>query len=178
MSALPCFDHQLPATFMPSPGSGPLARKVEQTMRAAMAGLAGYQPPPAPFDALPPNIGRELSRKWPEPCERAFEYLLRHHPAALLTWVQSGRLDAADLTFAAEIAGRATDSPSVRRVLAPLLAHREAVVREGAIYGLGRHIDGLAVHLDVEIQGRLRELVATDPSAAVREAAQDAIGRG
>ena len=55
--------------------------------------------------------------------------------------IQSQQLAAADLTFAAEILGNSKDHELVRTVLTPLLSHVEAVVREGAIYGLTNHLD-------------------------------------
>ena len=77
-------------------------------------------------------------------------------------------LEPADLTFAAEDLGRGEDHHMIRRALMPLLDHASAVVREGAIYGLTRH-------LTPEVCARLRDMAATDPSPGVRDAATEAL---
>ena len=120
---------------------------------------------------LPPDIGRELAQRWAEPCELAFEHLLHHRPVVLLAWIRSGNLHVADLTFAAEIAGRHTDAVSVRETLLPLLTHAEPVVREGAVYGLALHLDG-------EVRSALQRTADEDASLGVRQAARDALARG
>jgi len=54
--------------------------------------------------------------------------------AKLLT--TDGLLDDTELSLAAEAIGRAEDEKLVRQTLVPMLKHRSALVREGAIYGL------------------------------------------
>ena len=82
---------------------------------------------------------------------------------AVLRLIESGSLEYYDLTFAAEIAGQLQDSEAVRSALLPLLLHEEAVVREGAAYGL-------ASHLTDEVAKQLAELAISDPSPGVRRA--------
>jgi hypothetical protein len=84
--------------------------------------------------------------------------------------IELGTLRGGDLTFAAEILGRASeaDGAVVRRALLPLLAHPEAVVREGAVYGLTRH-------QDAAVQTALETMAATDPYEVLRTAALDAL---
>jgi HEAT repeat protein len=114
------------------------------------------------------HLASYLATRWQEPCEGAFEYLAASHPSNLFDVISSGLLDPADLTFAAEIAGRVPDSKAVRRALLPLLSHREAVVREGAIYGLHQHTDDV-------VRESLERIAAGDASSAVRRAAVDAL---
>lgn len=74
-----------------------------------------------------------------------------------------------DLTFAAEIAGcRINESASVRPVLLDLLRHPDAIVREGAIYGI-------AHHLDDEVRMTLAMMSEYDPSGCIRECAREAL---
>jgi len=116
-------------------------------------------------------MSEDTSGGFADPCEDAFEYLADGFPEGLLALIRSGRLEAADLTFAAEIAGRLPDHSAIRSALVPLLSHREAVVREGAIYGLTRHIDAA-------VRTTLERLAGGDPSRAVRTAAADALDEG
>lgn len=88
--------------------------------------------------------------------------------AELLALISSGHLHPIELTFAAEIASRLDDSVGVRAALMPLLNHESAVVREGAILGLASHVDDA-------VRTKLRGLVASDPSAAVRSMAADVL---
>jgi hypothetical protein len=113
-----------------------------------------------------------VRERWNVPCENAFVFLAEKFPRQLLYLIETpDGLDAADLTFAAEIAGRIGDHSSVRRALVALLDHREAVVREGAVYGLTRHVDDVA-------RARLRRLAQDDSSEAVRTAALDVLDEG
>jgi hypothetical protein len=136
----------------------------ESNLNQWYAGLAVAPP----FDELSPTVAVEISRQWSEPCEAVFEFLAENHPPQLLKLIASNRLRATDLTFAAEIAGRLADSTAVRRTLLPLLSHADAVVREGAIYGL-------APHADQTVRSELARLSASDPSPAVRQAATDTL---
>ncbi|HSN97755.1 MAG TPA: HEAT repeat domain-containing protein [Candidatus Nanopelagicales bacterium] len=154
--------------YRPSPAQGELARTISRIERGVFIAQHEARPAPPPFDDLPPPVAQLVASRWKEPCEGAFEYLAAHHPRHLLRLIQGGKLEHADLTFAAEIAGRLRDEGAVQRALLPLLSHPEAVVREGAIYGLSRH-------LNASVRERFAELAAKDPSAAVRSAAADAL---
>jgi len=123
---------------------------------------------PPPFDELRPETAADLAHRWSEPCEAAFEFLAENYSPELLKLIASGRLRATDLTFAAEIEGRLSDSTAVRRTLLPLLLHDDAVVREGAIYGL-------APHADETVRLALARLSASDPTAAARQAATETL---
>ncbi len=101
-------------------------------------------------------------------CEALFERLATKDPARLFALVVSGTLKVPDLTFAAEWLGQCDASLAVPALLL-LLSHESAVVREGAIYGLGNHVDV------GEVRGMLDRLVSTDASQAVRLAALEAI---
>lgn len=114
------------------------------------------------------ELGREVERQWPAPCEAAFECILQRSPSQLAMLIAAGDLTAADLTFAAETLGRSLDGELVRGALVPLLGHTSAVVREGAVYGLSRH-------LDVGVRDQLIALASCDPSPGVRTAARDAL---
>jgi len=100
--------------------------------------------------------------------EAEFERLAQEEPSELLQILKTGVLLSADLTFAAEAAGRIPDSDRVKKALLPLLKHPSAVVREGAIYGLARH-------LDKQIATALEKLAYEDDSPGVREAALELI---
>ena len=83
-------------------------------------------------------------------------WMLRHSPSLF------------ELTFAAEAAGMLSDSEAVRSALMPLLGHSISLVREGAIYGLARHLND-------SVMVALRELAQSDPSPGVREAAKEVL---
>ena len=124
--------------------------------------------PPPPFDDLSVDAARAVLARWNRPCEGAFEVLAVRFPHELAKLIEFGRLEPADLTFAAEALGRSELSWLVRHALKPLLAHASAVVREGAIYGLQKHMDG-------NMRAALSVLSQSDPSPAVRVAAEDAL---
>jgi hypothetical protein len=158
-------------------GPGMVAKEGREKMLALLrrrspksAGVEQRQSP-SPFDGLEPSVASEVASRWTEPCEGAFEYLSSKHPDNLLRLIESGTLADRDLTFAAEIAGRIDDDGAVRRALLPLLSHPAAFVREGAIYGLAAHVDAL-------VRAHLTRLAADDSSAAVRNAAADALDEG
>ena len=73
--------------------------------------------------------------------ERDAQRLAVDDPAELARIIASGSLRDTSLTFAAELMGAASDSALVVRTLAPLLSHATPVVREGAMIGLGLHMD-------------------------------------
>lgn len=145
------------------------AEYLSEVRRSMEAALQQARPIPPPFDALSPSIGTLVASRWREPCEAAFEFIALRDPVGLLKMIADRLLKPADLTFAAEIAGRIPSSFGIAAVLRMLLNHPAAVVREGAIYGLARH-------LDAALRAELAAIAANDPSAAVRTAAADAIG--
>ena len=104
----------------------------------------------------------ELPLEWERPCVAMFEYLADVDPVRLVRLIESGSLEPADLTFAAEAAGRSPGEIVVESLLR-LLSHSAAIVREGAAYGLSRHRTS-------EVDERLREMAKGDGSPGVREA--------
>lgn len=121
-----------------------------------------------PFDVMNGLAGRAVASRWSRPCEAAFELLARRHPLDLARLIEKGRLASPDLTFAAEALGRIDASWIVRQTLLPLLEHADAIVREGAVYGLQKHLGD-------EVRERLTRCARTDVSAGVRAAAEDAL---
>lgn len=109
---------------------------------------------PAPF-----------GQRFPELSEELFQLLADEAPEALAKVLTTeGLLDNAELTLAAEAMGRCDNAELVRRTLRPLLKHRSAVVREGAIYGLST---AASDHVRVVIEYVSRK----DPHPGVRQAA-------
>lgn len=96
-----------------------------------------------------------------------FEHLAATDPAALAHWIASGEMDATVVTFAAECLGRASDAALVLSALRPLLDHERPYVREGAVYGLGCHVD------DPDTAATLRERLRVETSPGVRGAIED-----
>jgi hypothetical protein len=123
---------------------------------------------PPPFDDLSDQAARAIVSRWNRPCEGAFELLALRFPRDLVKLISGDRLKPADLTFAAEALGRSNLGWVVRRALKPLLRHDSAVVREGAIYGLQKHVDA-------DVRADLEMLAKSDSSAGVRSAAEDAL---
>jgi hypothetical protein len=121
---------------------------------------------PYPYEGLDPHVAQKLSTRWRQPCEEMFEYLAEVYPTQLIALLGCNRLVAANLTFAAEIAGRIENSALVRSALLPLLEHGDPVVREGALYGLAKH-------MDEETRRRVLQVGANDPNLEVRQAAND-----
>jgi HEAT repeat protein len=144
--------------------AGDLARVTRQTIVERSRARAF----PPPFDELSASAATDVADRWSEPCEAAFEFLAQNYPHELLKLIASDRLRPTDLTFAAEIAGQLLDSSEARGILRPLLDHGDAVVREGAIYGLARHVDQA-------VRTELSRLVTSDLSPAVRQAAADTL---
>jgi HEAT repeats len=105
----------------------------------------------------------------PEPCEALFERLAAEDPNRFVALIQQGTLEPHHLTFAAEAAGRIADRVAAVDALLPLLGNASALVREGAVYGLARHIDR------GDVRQRLAELATRDPSPGVRDAAREAL---
>ena len=124
---------------------------------------------PPHLTVLSPAARVEIDARWGgDICEAMFEYLSSRFPKELLKLVSSTVLPPPALTFAAEIAGRTLSSEAVRAVLVPLLNHENALVREGAIYGLREHADDSVIE-------KLRGLAARDLSPGVRQAASDTL---
>lgn len=121
-----------------------------------------------PVEALTDEAAKAMMERWNRPCEGAFDLLSERFPYDLAKLIENDRLEPSDLTFAAEALGRSSISDLVRRTLVPLLGHDSAVVREGAIYGLQRHINS-------EIRSTLEEISHIDDSPAVRTAAENTL---
>lgn len=94
-------------------------------------------------------------------CEAELEQMAAAEPEKLLALIRSEELPAHLLTFAAEYAGRIEDSKAALAALLPLLWGGNALVREGAIYGIAQHMDADVAHL-------LRDRSDRDSSPAVR----------
>ena len=108
-------------------------------------------------------------------CQNDLERLRHEAPQELLTYLSSDTSALPDhlLTFAAELAGDLDSqyADATRSALLQLLEHPRAYVREGAIYGLSK------LPPTTKVRSALRQRLAesTEPSAAVREAAEDAL---
>jgi HEAT repeat protein len=100
-----------------------------------------------------------------------WQALAASDPDRLIAALTSPDLPTWELTFAAEVAG---EFPAARDALLALLAHASPVVREGAIYGLGKQ----PLEDDPALRARLRQIATADGSGAVREAALEALGEG
>lgn len=105
---------------------------------------------------------------WNTPCEALFCYLASQFPDDLAALVRSETLQSQELTLALEFLGRIHDSTLVRPLLIQYLGHDEAVVREGAILGIGPHMTCLLVPI-------LETMSRDDVSEAVRAAALDVL---
>jgi HEAT repeat protein len=104
-----------------------------------------------------------------------FEHYTKHEPLQLLRLLDpAGGLRGPLLTFAAEAAGEIRSLPIETLVdaLEPLLQHENAVVREGAVYGLAQLVDQLG---GARAQELLKRVMQEDDSPGVRGAAIDAL---
>ena len=108
--------------------------------------------------------------KWPTHCQDEFDYLSQYHPGILVALIKNNELEDTLLTFAAESLGLSKNTELVETTLLPLLNHQFAPVREGAIYGLQRHIYDSSKILEA-----IQYVTLKDTSKGVRTAAQDAI---
>lgn len=149
------------------PGLSAYAQTLKGLEKRSRRGETGRIAPP-PFDELSDEAARAVITRWNRPCEGAFELLAARFPRDLAKLIEQNRLEVSDLTFAAEALGRSNMGWLVRYTLKPLVRHASAVVREGAIYGLQKHVDG-------EVRAVLEGVVKSDPSRAVRTAAEDAL---
>ncbi len=82
-------------------------------------------------------------------------------PQELATLARSGELTPAQLTFCAEAIGRVGDAALALALLDDLASHPSALVREGAIYGLGT-LGGR------DAQAILRRVAEDDPMQFLR----------
>lgn len=99
--------------------------------------------------------------------ERHYEHLATTDPDALIPILRDPNARPADLTFAVEVVNRvASPSADLRAAAVALLAHHDAVVREGAIMG--------AVDLP-EARETFTRMAESDPSPAVRTVAREAL---
>ena len=92
----------------------------------------------------------------------------RTDPDRLLAYLTAPDSPPTRVTFAAEAAGAIVDRARAVPVLLSLLRHADALVREGAIYGL-------ASDAAPDVLAALQRIAAGDPSAGVRAAANDAV---
>jgi len=98
-----------------------------------------------------------------------FDYMAEHDPLRILKWINVFALTPAQLTFAAEAAGRAiTSSVLVVPTLLRLLDRESSLVREGAILGL-------RYHLTPEARRRLQDLADNDRDPDIRQIAREAL---
>jgi len=91
--------------------------------------------------------------------------LAENNPAKLMQ-VMKNMVDE-DLTFAAEYLGSRCNSEEAKDCLIKLTKHKNALVREGVVYGLS--------HYDDERVGETLKGLSNDPSPGVREAVEDAL---
>jgi hypothetical protein len=119
---------------------------------------------------LQQSAPKETKKPQPRPWRgAAFIDLAKSEPLRLIEVVMSGTLADHDLTFAAEALGMIEDRVTVVALLTWLSSHNSAVVREGVVYGLGRHAkDSYWARMTLE---RLKN---SDPSPGVRRSAADA----
>ncbi len=99
----------------------------------------------------------------------ALKSMARQTPHGLIRLIGQGGLKPPDLTFAAEAAGEISDSGLAVAALLPLLEHGSPLVREGATYGLARHLSSL------DVVSRLQQLVTDDSSPGVRQAIKETL---
>jgi HEAT repeat protein len=160
LAAQGCRPSDFPRTYSPT------GARLMQLEKQSRQGESVRAVPP-PFDVLSDEATRAVAR-WVRPCEAMFEVLAARFPFDLVKLIEKDGLAPTDLTFAAEALGRSNVSWQVRHTLKPLLDHESAVVREGAIYGLQRHLDD-------DLRERLAKIAKDDPRAGVRTAAEDAL---
>jgi hypothetical protein len=85
--------------------------------------------------------------------------------------IRSGQLSPGCLTHVAEEMGQ-RGCPGADAVLFELLAAKDPIVREGAIYGLSYWCRS-DTNARARLLAKLREMASGDPSPGVRSAAQD-----
>lgn len=99
--------------------------------------------------------------------ENEFTVMAESDPLRLVGLLSDGSLRPADLSSAAEAAGRIPRQDVVVLTLLKLLKHESAIVREGAVYGLCYYLPS------DEIYSRFKELRSSDPSDGVRSVLED-----
>ena len=104
---------------------------------------------------------------WPLACRNAFAEMAANNPDSLIEWINSKTLGSGHLTFAAEELKNIHTSKLVVDTLITLSNHKEAVVREGAVYGMYGHLN------DSQVVKRLLEMAYNDSSIGVKQAAKD-----
>jgi hypothetical protein len=72
------------------------------------------------------------------------------------------------LTFEAERSGEVS-MDYMMKICAPAICHEKDYVREGAIYGLEKHID------DIDVCAMIAHVAETDESETIREVAMEAL---
>lgn len=90
--------------------------------------------------------------EWGKPCCNMFNWLAQHDSDMLIKIVLHGKLERVLLTFAVEAVGKINDSGTVFSILRPLLSHSDALIREGVVYGLAKHIHKIYVKEALEEQ--------------------------
>ena len=97
-----------------------------------------------------------------------FRQWAKADPERLIAYLRDPKSPPARLTFAAEVAGEILRSDATQEALMTLTRHDKAVVREGAIIGLGN----LGDCPGPSIVRRIREMATGDPSPGVRSVAE------
>jgi hypothetical protein len=87
---------------------------------------------------------------------------------SLIDQINNDKFSNAELTYVAEDLGAAPADIAIP-VLFKLLNHSSSLVREGAIYGLTKHIT------NSEVIERLKILSISDPSLGIRQIAKEAL---
>lgn len=149
-------------------GASDEAAEIRQAHGKAFLDVQRGRALPPYLMALSPEARVIVDARWSDVCEAMFEFLAGQYPGEILKLVSSTVLSPAALTFAAEVAGRTSNSQAVCTTLMPLLDHESPLVREGAIYGLRNHADDIVVK-------KLKVLAQSDPSAAIRQVASDTL---
>ncbi len=102
--------------------------------------------------------------------EEYFIELAANDPEQLVELIKGSTLSTVELTFAAEAMGLADSSTKlVEATLLPLLDHKEALVREGALYGLSYRLVSSAA------KKKIMALAKDDPSKGVRDSAKETL---
>lgn len=118
------------------------------------------------------DAGIPIDPNWMHPhCQAATKALVERAPKHLARMIQSGSIEPAYLTHVAETLGQWKNWDEVVTTLLPLLDHPQAIVREGALYGLGVR-EGTR---DERVDPKVLHLRDNDPSESIRLIAKDYI---
>lgn len=101
------------------------------------------------------------------PCQARFEELASANSWLLVSWIRSGKLSDAQLTYAAEALGQAQDELAESQLML-LLEHPNKLVREGAIYGAAKRGSERLI-------SAIRAVSTADKSSLIREIASEAL---